>query len=111
MNPAETQFEFVTVAPLDDVPPGSRLVFGIGRDWIVLFNVDGEFYALEDRCSHAEVPLSEGGLVGTSIECVKHGSLFDLTTGQPLNPPAVSPVKTYPVRVQDGEIQIGTRKK
>lgn len=98
--------EFVTVAKVSEIPPGTRLVVGIGREWVVIFNVDGKFYALEDRCSHEDVPLSEGTLHGTVIECIQHGATFDITTGQHLSPPAVMPVKRYPVRVEGDEVQV-----
>lgn len=105
------EIEFTTVAQCDEVPLGERLVVKIGRDWVVLFNVKGAFYAMEDRCSHADVPLSEGALTGMNIECIRHGSQFDIRTGEALNPPAVSPVRIYPVRVEEGAIQIGRRKR
>jgi nitrite reductase/ring-hydroxylating ferredoxin subunit len=107
--PAEV--EFITVASVDEVPPGERLALGLGRDWIVLFNIEGAFYAIEDRCSHDDVPLSEGRLIGTSVSCIKHGALFDVTTGDVLSPPAVRGVKTYPVRVVGDEVQIGRKKR
>ncbi|MFO7320156.1 MAG: non-heme iron oxygenase ferredoxin subunit [Chloroflexota bacterium] len=98
--------DFVTVAPAADLPPGERLVFEYGRHWVVVFNVDGEYYAIEDCCTHEEYPLSEGTLRGYSIECAKHGANFDIRTGEVLAPPAIIPVKTYPVRIQDGQIQV-----
>lgn len=98
--------EWLNVAPTDDVPPGERLVFEVGRTWIVLFNVGGQFYAVEDECTHEEFPLSEGVLTDYSIECAKHGACFDIRDGRVLAPPAFLPVKTFPVRVEDGQIQV-----
>lgn len=98
--------DFVTVAQTADLPPGERLVVELGRDWIVIFNVDGEFYAVRDECTHEEYPLSDGDLHGCQIECVKHGARFDIRTGEVTAPPAVFPVKRYQVRVINDEVQI-----
>lgn len=100
---------FLTVAPVEDVPPGERIVIEVGRDWIVIFNVGGTFYAINDNCTHEEYPLSEGALDGHAIECAKHGAQFDVRTGAVLCAPAFQPVKTYPIRVEDGQILIGVR--
>lgn len=106
---AEAARTFITIARTDDVPPGARLVVELGRKWIVVFNVDGTYYALEDMCSHDEVPLSEGELIDdTTIQCSAHGACFDLRTGGALGPPAVVGVKRYDVRVEDNELQIAT---
>jgi 3-phenylpropionate/trans-cinnamate dioxygenase ferredoxin subunit len=98
--------EFVTVAKVDEIAPGERIVVEIGRDWVVVFNVGGEFYAINEICSHEEYSLAEGELDGYTIECPKHGAQFDIRTGQHLCPPAVSPVKRYAVRVQGDNIQV-----
>ena len=98
--------EWVNVAPVGDVPPGERIVVEIGRHWIVIFNVGGTYYGLEDTCTHEEYPLSDGEMVDHEIECAKHGARFDVRDGTVKAPPALIPVKTYPVRVNNGEIQI-----
>ena len=103
--------DWITVAGADEIPAGDRLVVEIGRDWVVIFNVDGDYYALEDRCSHEDVPLSEGALTGCVIECHKHNATFDITTGQHLSAPAVSPVKKFPVRVEGNLVQVGKIKR
>ncbi len=102
--------DFVTIAKVEDLPPGERLVVELGRHWIVVFNVDGEFYAVEDNCTHEEYPLSEGTLDGYALECVKHGACFDVRDGKVLAPPAFVPVKTYAVRVENDDLQIAARK-
>jgi len=100
--------ELIDICPLDDLPPGAmRLV-----EWedleIAVVNCAGEVLAIEDRCSHDDGNLVEGELdeESCSIECPRHGSLFDLRTGKPLNLPAYVPVDTFPVSVADGLIQI-----
>ena len=103
--------DWISVAAVNEIAPGDRLVVEIGRDWVVIFNVEGQFYSVEDRRSNEDVPLSEGALNGCEIECHKHGATFDITTGQHLTPPAVSPVKTFPVRVEGDLVQIGKVKR
>ncbi len=101
--------EFVTVATTDEIKPGERIVVGIGDVWVVIFNVDGAYYAIEDMCTHEEYYLSEGTLDGCEIECAKHGARFDIRSGEVMAPPALVPVKTFETRVVDGEIQVAYR--
>jgi 3-phenylpropionate/trans-cinnamate dioxygenase ferredoxin subunit len=100
--------ELIDICPVDELPPGAmRLV-----EWedleIGVFNCAGELLAIEDRCSHDDGNLVEGELDQSdcTIECPRHGSKFDLRTGQPVNLPAYVPVDTFPVAVQDGVIKI-----
>lgn len=99
--------EFRRVASLSEIPPGERFTFVVKRRAIVLFNVDGLIYALEDQCSHEEVPLSDGYLDGCEIECAQHGARFDLRTGAVTAPPAVSPVRVYAVRITGDDVEVG----
>ncbi|WDS37402.1 non-heme iron oxygenase ferredoxin subunit [Pseudoxanthomonas sp.] len=74
---------------------------------IVVFNLDGDLYALEDRCSHAEFELSAAGTFDTetgSVECVLHGARFDIREGAPLCAPAYAPVPKFPVKIEHGGI-------
>jgi 3-phenylpropionate/trans-cinnamate dioxygenase ferredoxin subunit len=74
---------------------------------LVLVKVeDGSIYALEDVCSHAEFPLSDGAVRDSTIECDLHGSCFDLRTGKPTGPPASMPVKTFPVTIEAGYVHV-----
>jgi 3-phenylpropionate/trans-cinnamate dioxygenase ferredoxin component len=100
--------ELIDICPVDDLPPGAmRLV-----EWedleIGVFNCAGELLAIEDRCSHDDGNLVEGELdeEDCTIECPRHGSKFDLRTGQPVNLPAYVPVDTFPVSVLNGVIKI-----
>src|SRR3954449_8266864 len=101
--------EFVTVATTDEIEPGDRMVVEIDDVWVVIFNVDGQYYALEDMCSHEEYMLSEGEIDGYEIECPKHGARFDVRDGKVLAPPAVAPVKAYKVQVVGSEVQVARR--
>ena len=98
--------EFITVAKVAEIPPGTRIVVAYRRDDVALFNVDGRYYAFEDRCSHEDVPLSDGFIDGGELECTAHGARFDLNTGKATAPPAFGPVRRYEVRVEGDEIQI-----
>ena len=100
--------ELIDICPADSLPPGAvRLV-----EWedleIGVFNCAGALLAIEDRCSHDDGELIEGVLdeAACTIECPRHGSVFDLRTGKPLNLPAYEPVDTFPVTVQNGMIKI-----
>jgi 3-phenylpropionate/trans-cinnamate dioxygenase ferredoxin subunit len=100
--------ETITVCSLSELPPGGmRLV-----EWedleIGVFNCAGTIYAIEDRCSHDNGPLVEGVLdqETCTIECPRHGSLFDLKTGQPKTLPAYVPVDTFPVIIEDDTIKL-----
>ncbi len=73
---------------------------------IAVFRRGGEFYAIDDTCSHEEASLAEGELDGYEIECPLHGARFDIRTGKNLSFPAVIPVRAYPVKVENGEIWI-----
>ena len=101
--------DFVTVATTDEIPPGERLVVEIGRKWVAIFNVDGKYYAIEDRCTHDDGPLAEGILDGIVIECPRHGACFDITNGKVLSPPALVNVPIFQVRVEGNEIQVASR--
>ncbi len=98
--------EFVRVAALEEVPPGSLLGVEIGDERICLANVEGEIYALADNCTHQEFPLSAGLLEEDQLECAWHGARFDVTDGRALCLPAIRPVRTYEVRVEDGVIYV-----
>ncbi len=104
--------EFVTVADADALQPGDApLVVEIKRRWVAVYNIEGEYYAIEDVCTHDDGPLAEGTLTGCVVECPRHGATFDVRTGKALSAPAFVDVPTYPVRVQEGKIQVGGRRK
>jgi 3-phenylpropionate/trans-cinnamate dioxygenase ferredoxin subunit len=98
----------VSVCPAADLGPGEmRLVEVDGRK-IGVFNCDGALHAIEDRCSHDDGPLAEGEFdpATCTVECPRHGSLFDLTTGRPKTLPAFKPVETFPVAVEGDDITL-----
>ena len=96
---------WVRAAALDAVAPGSMLGVELdGRKVCIVRTGDDEVYALEDRCSHKEFPLSIGDLEDGEITCAWHGARFDCATGRALSLPAFKPVPVYEVRVEDGQI-------
>ena len=90
------------VAKVSEIAPGTSKAVRIGREDIMVCNVDGTIYAIEDVCTHDGGQLDQGCLEGCVIECPRHGAKFDVTTGAVLAMPAVESVRTYPVRL-DGE--------
>jgi 3-phenylpropionate/trans-cinnamate dioxygenase ferredoxin component len=98
----------ISVCPAAELSPGAmRLVEHEGKK-IGVFNCDGTLFAIEDRCSHDNGPLAEGEFdpAACTVECPRHGSLFDLSTGRPKTLPAFQPVETFPVAVEDDTITL-----
>ena len=94
------------VASAGEVSAGTLKAVHTDRGGVVLANVDGNIYALEDRCSHQDYPLSAGELEGNQLECSFHGARFDVCTGRATQLPAITPVRSFPVDVRDGEVFI-----
>lgn len=93
-----------------DVEPGAARRFDVDGHRIALVRIDDDFYAIGDRCSHADVSLSEGEVLADEreIECWKHGSTFDLKTGEPQSLPATKPVPVYEVRIEGDDVIVVT---
>lgn len=99
---------FYTVANVSDIGPGEMTYVEVGPDEepVCLINLDGEFFALNDCCTHEDASLSDGEIIGDEVECPLHGGAFEIRTGKPASFPVVIPAKTYLVRVEGDEIQI-----
>jgi 3-phenylpropionate/trans-cinnamate dioxygenase ferredoxin subunit len=98
----------IDVCPLDELPPGSVKIVHAGEISVGVYNLGGELYAIEDRCSHDNGPLAEGDFdveEGYAI-CPRHGARIDIRTGKALSLPAVFPVETFPVLVEDGIVKV-----
>jgi 3-phenylpropionate/trans-cinnamate dioxygenase ferredoxin component len=98
----------IDVGAADELPPNSVKIINAGSLTIGVYNLNGEFYALEDRCSHDDGPLAEGEFdeERCTVECPRHGSLFDLETGNPKTLPAYQPVETFAVHIEDDMIKL-----
>lgn len=94
------------VAKESDIPPGTMKVVRIGELRIAVCNVEGKFYALEDVCTHDDGPLGEGSLKGGELECHRHGARFCVKTGAARRMPAVVGVRTFPVKVSGGSVEV-----
>jgi 3-phenylpropionate/trans-cinnamate dioxygenase ferredoxin component len=97
------------VAKVGDLAPGEMTYVEVGDDPVVLINLNGDFYALSDICTHQDASLSDGEIVGDEIECPLHGGAFDIRTGQPAAFPVVVPVETYRVRVVGDTVEVAKR--
>jgi len=101
-----TQHHFIPVAQLSDVPPGTmKVVTAMGVE-IILCHTKDHIYAVRNLCSHAHETLECGRMRNGWISCPVHGARFDLETGNPMNPPASSPIETYKVRVAGNTIEV-----
>lgn len=105
MSNIETE-GWVRVCATSELLPGEMQVAWDGDTPILVFNRDGDLYALEDRCSHEDFELSAGSFdpENGTIECVLHGAKFDVSDGRALCPPAYEPAVKFPVRVHDGAV-------
>ena len=90
----------------DEVAPGTALKVEKGELALAVFNVDGEFYVIDDSCTHGPGSLSEGYIEGDVVECNFHQGQFNVRTGEVVSPPCIVPVKAYPTRVEDGVVVI-----
>ncbi len=98
--------KFVKVAEKKNLSSGQGTLVDVEGRKIALFNIDNEFYAIDDECTHASGPLSEGSVEGTVVTCPWHGATFDVTTGEVLGAPAFDGVKKYNVQVEGNDIKI-----
>ena len=98
----------VDICPIDELPLGAKRVVEWEDVEIGVVNCGGEILAVEDRCSHDDGDLMEGDVdpETCTVECPRHGSVFDLRTGTPLNLPAYVPIDTFAVTVEDGLIKV-----
>lgn len=98
--------DWVTVARVDELKPGTSMVADVEGAAVAVFNVEGSLYAIEDVCTHDGGELASGRLDGDQIVCPRHGARFCVRTGEALCAPAYEPTATFPVRVVDGLIQV-----
>ncbi|MGH2617498.1 MAG: non-heme iron oxygenase ferredoxin subunit [Thermomicrobiales bacterium] len=97
------------VAKTSDLDPGEVMYVEIGNDPVALINLDGEYFALHDMCTHEDASLSDGEVTGDEIECPMHGGAFEIRTGLPANFPVVVPVETFQVKVEGDTVLAAKR--
>lgn len=98
--------DWVTVAAAGELAPGQWRTLDVDGTAVVVFNIDGEYYAIEDVCTHDGGQLTGGTVEGDQIVCPRHGARFCVRTGEALTPPAYEPTAKFPVRVHQGEVQV-----
>jgi nitrite reductase/ring-hydroxylating ferredoxin subunit len=96
----------IKVATTEEVTPGTGKQLSVNGRVLALFNVDGNYYAIEDTCSHRGAPLSEGACEGTEVVCPWHGARFDLASGAHLSPPARAGVGAFKVQIVGNEVHV-----
>jgi 3-phenylpropionate/trans-cinnamate dioxygenase ferredoxin component len=99
---------YLKVADRSELPPGGKKLVDLDGRAIALFNVAGDFFAIDDVCTHDGGPLAEGELEGAEIRCPRHGARFDVRTGKALCFPAFEPVATLAVEVRGDDIYVAT---
>jgi nitrite reductase/ring-hydroxylating ferredoxin subunit len=87
-----------------DIPPGSVKSFDVGGELVAVYNIDGNFYATEARCTHATADLADGILEGDVIECTMHFGAFNVRTGKAVQAPCTIDLKTFKTEVKDGQV-------
>lgn len=94
------------VARASEISAGTALRVELDAIELLVCNVAGSFYAIEDVCTHDGSPLDQGVLEGSTVTCPRHGAMFDVTTGEALTLPAVMPVMTFPIIERDGNLYV-----
>lgn len=97
---------WLDVATVDELTPGTRRVTDVDGNAVVVFNLGGEYFAISDACPHDGGELASGRVEGEVIVCPRHGARFSIRSGAVLGPPAYEDVRTYPVRIVQGKVQI-----
>ena len=100
--------DFVKVAKVGDLEPGDRIFHDFEEVTVAIFNVGGEYFCIEDVCTHDGGPLADGNLFDHCIECPRHGARFDIRDGSVVSMPAVVPVPTYEVKVEGDDILVAS---
>lgn len=101
-----SETKFVPVATLDELPAGTKKLVDVDGQPILVCNTGGRIFAVTNICSHAAEALDCGRMRNGWIACPVHGARFDLETGDPLNPPATQPIKTYEVRITGDTVEV-----
>lgn len=101
------EFEYYEVASAEELEQGESLLVRIDNQTILIYRVQGGYYAIGDICTHDNGPLHEGELDGCEVICPRHGARFDIRTGRALTLPAVVDIPSYPVRVVNHTLEVG----
>jgi nitrite reductase/ring-hydroxylating ferredoxin subunit len=100
--------EYIAAATRDEIPPGRSILRTVGNYAVLLCNVGGNFYAIENRCSHMQGPLEGGRLSGHIITCPFHFAQFDVRNGESKGFPAIRPIRCFDVRIDGSAVLVAT---
>jgi 3-phenylpropionate/trans-cinnamate dioxygenase ferredoxin component len=103
---SEERAQWQVACALTEVPEGTAVRVEFGDEPVCVVHTEGEVFAIRDVCSHADIPLSEGDIEGTTVECWLHGSRFDLRSGKPTGLPATVPVPIYETKLEDDQVLV-----
>lgn len=98
--------EWITVATVDELAPGTSKVVDVDGAVVAVFNINGEYFAIEDVCTHDGGELASGVIEGDQVVCPRHGARFCVRTGDALSAPAYEPTAKFPVRIENGAVQV-----
>lgn len=98
--------DWIDVGPQSHIGPGEHAVVDVDGTDVAVFNIDGEFYAIEDVCTHDGAEIASGPLQGHEIVCPRHGARFCVKTGKVLRAPAYTDLASFPVRIENGVVQV-----
>lgn len=99
--------DYIEICSIVELSEGEKLFLEVDDRQIVLFRINGDYFAVDDICSHDDGPLGEGDLEGYNIICPRHGARFDIRNGKAVSLPAVIDIRAYPVRIRNNNIEIG----
>jgi nitrite reductase/ring-hydroxylating ferredoxin subunit len=102
--------DLTKICPTSEIAEGSVKSFEVGSNVIAVYNVGGEFFATDNECTHGAASLAEGILEGDIIECTLHFGAFNVKTGEAVQAPCFTPLRTYKVVVQDGQVCVDLEK-
>ncbi len=102
-----TEIIYYPICSLEKLPVGERLFVEVDEEPIVIFNFNGDIFAIADVCTHDQGSLGDGELEGYEIVCPRHGARFDIRSGEVVTLPAVNGISTYPTRLNKGMVEIG----
>ena len=102
--------DFVNVAQSKDIGPSTMKAVDVAGEKVCIINIEGNYYAIGNVCTHMGGPLNEGTLEGFEVQCPWHGSKFDVRSGEPTKPPARQAVSSYEVKIQDNNILVRKQK-
>lgn len=103
MTPTCTQLD---LCAMDEVNTGHAIKIETAGLTLAVFNLEGDFFVTDDLCTHGPGSLSDGCIIGDAVECNFHNGVFDIRTGAVLAPPCMTPIKTYPVCIENGRVFI-----